>query len=395
MVDFIWLLLPVAVFFGWIMGYRAKSQNNKNSIFNYKDLSGQNIFNQKYIKGLNFILNEQTDKAVDVFIDLFSVDSDTVETHLALGSLFRRRGEVERAIRIHQNVIARPNLSREQRLAGLLELGLDYLNAGVLDRAENIFKDYVKQEPDNIDARQYLLDIYQQQKDWHASISTALLLSKLSTNKYSNNIAHYYCELSSDAIDKGDMNEALFFIKQALKYQNNNIRANLILIDLFLFDMQIRKTMKIFFNIAHNNKKYLDILLPKLIDIHYNDNYNLDLYNLNNFIDKTIKSYPSILILPEVITLLINQKGYDYTYDLLIKTATNTPKLRVIANILNLISQNNNPDESYKLLNNCINKLVEDQKSYCCNNCGFTCNELLWLCPSCRTWDNINHIDFI
>ena len=151
-------LLPVAAASGWYWGHskQKRSRASKNSQFMPRD----------YFVGLNYLINEQPDKAVDVFIKMLDVNSDTFETHLALGSLFRRRGEADRAVRIHQNLLARPELNREQRIQALSELGQDYLRAGLLDRAEGLFLQLLEMDASSKDSLCYLLNIYQQQKDW-------------------------------------------------------------------------------------------------------------------------------------------------------------------------------------------------------------------------------------
>src|SRR4030065_2811850 len=136
MLQLLLLLLPIAAISGWITGYRHKKSTEIEA--------NPSLIPHDYFLGLNYLINEQPDKAVDVFIKMLEVNTDTVETHLALGNLFRRRGEVDRAIRIHQNLIARPSLRREQRSQALLELGQDYMQAGLLDRAESLFKELIE-----------------------------------------------------------------------------------------------------------------------------------------------------------------------------------------------------------------------------------------------------------
>src|SRR4030067_1079248 len=136
-----------------------------------------------YFKGLNFLLNEQPDKAIEVFIQVLEVNSDTVETHLALGNLFRRRGEVEGAIRVHQNLIARPTLDKDQRTHALLELGQDYLKAGLLDRAESLFLELGEIRAAREAALRHLLHIYQQEKEWEKAGSVARKLARASGRK--------------------------------------------------------------------------------------------------------------------------------------------------------------------------------------------------------------------
>ena len=392
MLELFWLLLPVAACSGWIAGSKNKLKITKGK--HPKD----STLNQQYIKGLNLILNEQTDKAVDVFINLFSVDDETVETHLALGSLFRRRGEVERALRIHQNVIARPNLCPQQRLNGMLELGYDYLFAGVLDRAENIFNDILKQYPNNTVALGYLLDIYQQQRDWQAAINIALLLNKHSfgnnPNKYTKNIIQYYCELTSSAIEKCDYNNAIAYNRQALKIQDNNIRANLMLAELCLVDNQTDKGLNIYLNIARLHRNYLDIILPLLITAHVKHSDKTD--DLLDFIEKLIVSAPQVLIIKDVVNLLVEHKGHEEAFNLIADAAVTTPRLRIMSNLLELIGERGFKSiDYYNKICEGLQKLLSDQKNYNCNNCGFTCRELLWLCPSCKNWDTINNLDFV
>jgi len=170
MLNLLWLLLPVAAASGWWVARHTElvSQARKKS-----------SLTSDYFKGLNYLVNEQPDKAIEVFIRVVEVDSETIETHLALGSLFRRRGEVDRAIRIHQNLIARPSLNREQRTQALLELGQDYMNAGLLDRAESLFLELVELDAHTVRALQLLADIYEQEKDWQACLDIVEQLSPL------------------------------------------------------------------------------------------------------------------------------------------------------------------------------------------------------------------------
>jgi lipopolysaccharide biosynthesis regulator YciM len=184
--DLLWLLLPLAAASGWLAARFEQKRHARQSF----DLPSA------YFKGLNFLLNEQPDKAIEVFMRVLEVNSDTVETHLALGNLFRRRGEVERAIRIHQNLIARPTLDKEQRSHALLELGQDYLKAGLFDRAENLFLELAEIRAHSEQALKLLLHIYQQEKEWEKAISITRKLARVSGKNLDEMIAHFYCELA-------------------------------------------------------------------------------------------------------------------------------------------------------------------------------------------------------
>ena len=152
--DFLWLLLPLAAASGWLVGHFGMRRR--------ESAAAADDLRSNYFKGINYLLNEQPDKAIEAFIKVLEVDSETVETHLALGNLYRRRGEVDRAIRIHQNLIARPNLESEQRSEALLELGHDYLSAGLLDRAENLLQELADSGDYRVQALRQLIDIYEQ-----------------------------------------------------------------------------------------------------------------------------------------------------------------------------------------------------------------------------------------
>src|SRR3990167_1046957 len=183
-----WVLLYlISILIAWALGYFMR----------LKEMPGRKfMLPRDYLVGLNFLLNEETDKAVDVFIKMLEVDSDTVETHLAVGKLFRRRGEVDRAIRIHQNLIARPQLEKNYREQSLFELGQDYLSAGMLDRAERVFLELVNAKSHAAQALKILIDIYQQERDWLNAIDMAERYESATRQNMQPVIAHYYCELA-------------------------------------------------------------------------------------------------------------------------------------------------------------------------------------------------------
>ena len=170
--------------------------------------------NIDYLKGLNFLLNEQTDQALEHFLRMVRVDDKTIETHFALGSLFRRRGEVDRAIRIHQNIIARPDLASEQRDQALHALAKDYLAAGLLDRAENLFSRLAQGSRYQVQALDALCGIYEQERDWEKAIDAGQRLEVLGGHSLALQIAHYYCELAEAAIAKGDYVAARDYVKK-------------------------------------------------------------------------------------------------------------------------------------------------------------------------------------
>src|SRR5690606_16413351 len=181
-----------------------------------------------YIRGLNLVLNRKTDEALELFIQMAKVDDETLETHFALGSLFRRRGEVDRAIRIHQNLIARPNLSRRHRTQALFELGEDYLKAGLLDRAENLFSELAREKAHVEPALENLLLIFEQQKDWEKAIGAARQLESVSGRYLNREIAHYYCELAEKDLEDRNWRSAGRYLRRAAAFDRDAVRVLLL-----------------------------------------------------------------------------------------------------------------------------------------------------------------------
>ena len=245
---FIVLIFATLLFFIWQF-IRLKFINQKKAKFK---------FPREYLVGINYLLNEQEDKALEVFINLLGVDQDTVETHLALGSLFRRRGEVNRAIRIHQNIIARPQLSQGQRLDALLALGYDYLNAGVLDRAERVFLDLLQANDEHANAALYsLLDIYQQEKSWRKAIQISKKIQDVTGKEMTKFISHHYCELSEVAIKSNDMSAAIKYLKSALSTKRDSIRANILDAKIFEILGKYKKALSRYKSVVEDNIIFL------------------------------------------------------------------------------------------------------------------------------------------
>jgi lipopolysaccharide assembly protein B len=188
--------------------------------------------NEQYFAGLNFLLNEEPDKALEVFLRMVEVDNDTVETHLALGSLYRRRGETDRAIRVHENVMARQSLNPEHREHAMFALGEDYFRAGLFDRAEQLFERLTERPGRRSVALRYLLRIYEQQRDWEQAIAVHARLQALASPEHPTAIAHYYCELAEIARQRGDRDAALELLEKVRGEQRNFARSALIRADL-------------------------------------------------------------------------------------------------------------------------------------------------------------------
>ena len=224
--------------------------------------------NVDYLKGLNFLLNEQTDQALEHFLEMVRVDDNTIETHFALGSLFRRRGEVDRAIRIHQNIIARPDLPGEQRDQAIYSLAKDYQRAGLLDRAENMFARLAQGSRYQVEALEQLCRIYEQEKEWEKAIDAGQRLERLSGESLALQIAHYYCELAEQASQKSDFAAARGYVKKSQSGRPRTQRGALTRADVARAAGDTKTAIKLYNRILDEEAYLIAETLPRLVDTY-------------------------------------------------------------------------------------------------------------------------------
>ncbi|MBD3609625.1 MAG: lipopolysaccharide assembly protein LapB, partial [Gammaproteobacteria bacterium] len=278
--ELLFLLLPVAAFTGWILGRNHKSKSNSTD---YSDISVD------YLRGIRYLLNEQEDKALDIFVKMVEENSEVVEIHLALGNLFRKQGEVERSIRIHQNLIARPTLNKEHREQALFELAQDYMKAGLLDRAEKLFVDAMNNKHFSSMALSNLLIIYQQEKEWQKAINIAEKLAYMGDKNYNTMQSHFYCELAHEDILKKDLKSATYRIQKALYADKKNVRASIQEGDLALSEMRYKPALKAYKRIEVQDPVYLGEVISKIHDCYHALGRQADFLEYVSTIDKKYK----------------------------------------------------------------------------------------------------------
>lgn len=382
LLETLFLLLPVAAASGWVAGRRGKPI--------VKD-GPHSPISPVYLKGLNFLLNEQPDKAIDVFIQLLEVDSDTIETHLALGSLFRRRGEVDRAIRIHQNLIARPSLTKEQRSQALFELGQDYLKAGLLDRAESLFSDLIASAPHTEVALNYLIDIYQQERDWEKAIETARRIEVKTGNKQYARVAHYYCELAEQAVRGGDKSRAQKLVRKALATNKNSVRASLLEGKLEIQNGNDKAAIKALRRIEQQDITYLSEAIPLLVECYQRQDRMDELMDYLEQLMSQQQAVSAVLVLSEQIQ---KQRGENEATHFITESLKKHPSIKLLDKLIDLnIKQTAEPvRDKLQVLKDVTAKLLANKPVYQCHLCGFSSKQLYWQCPGCRTWESLKPI---
>lgn len=341
--------------------------------------------NVDYLKGLNFLLNEQTDQALEHFLNMVRVDDKTIETHFALGSLFRRRGEVDRAIRIHQNIIARPDLGSEQRFQALYALAQDYLKAGLLDRAENMLIKLAEGSRFQVQALEQLCRIYEQEKEWEKAIEVSQRLETLSGKSLALQVAHYYCELAERAVERGDHAAARNWVKKSQTGRPRTMRGALLRASIAQALDDDKTALKLYERIIAENPHLTPEVLPQLIEIH-RGNDTMD--RLDKTLGDLIRKEPR-LEHPIAYTAVVNDIGGVDVIDRAVEDyIANEPTLTHFVDLESLAGVDTDTrSAALKKVRSGLSRLADATPRYQCKECGFSSQQLLWQCPSCKDWE--------
>jgi len=382
MQELLWLLVPLAAAAGWLSARGGRGKAGRCS---------DSILGPEYIKGLNYLLNEQQDKAIDVFIRMLEVNSDTVETHLALGNLFRKRGEVDRAIRIHQNLAARPGLPDEQRMDAVLELGQDYMKAGLFDRAEGLFRELNNNNVHLSSVLPLLLDIYQQEKDWQNAIIIAEQMGFVGEQSARAVIAQFCCELAENARAREDIDAALGYLEEAGKYHPHCARARLIRASIARQQGDCVAALKAYAQVVE-----MDVdLLPVVLDDMHACHVELGtLPAMISFLRNTIPRYTGISPVLKLADIVGEEQGDEAAATFIAGELGLRPSVRGLSRFIDfsLAGSDGAARENLMILKNMTDQLLENKPVYACANCGFSGKTLHWNCPGCRQWNTIKPI---
>jgi len=351
-----------------------------------------NVIPVEYLQSMNYLLSEQHDKALDTFMSMVSVSQDNAETHIILGNLFRNRGEVDRAIRIHQNLIARPELTSDIRQQCLTELAKDYLKAGFLDRAELIFVKLSKEIFNPIAVLYHLKEIYELEKEWEKAINVSLKIQAQDKEDLSDNISHYYCELAEIEINIkniGDTGQAKKYINKALGYNKKSLRALILLGDISYKNKNIIDSIKKYVNIYESYPEQSYLIIDK-IRIAYEDlDTKENFYDFLKSFSKKENSLDLYSSLNKDQSSNVNLKEISEIYQK--EFESNRVNLIQLSEYLDLIETNKIAFDKQSLSNiqKCLKVYSEKESSHKCIHCGFVSIKHFWQCPSCQSWSSI------
>jgi len=358
-----------------------------------KNLKRLEKLNHSYFKGLNYLLNDDSEKAIDVFIKLAKSSSETFEPQLALGNLYRRKGEVDKAIKLHQALISQPNLPENYRTKALLAMGKDYMSAGLLDRAEVLFTELVEIEAYTPEALHSLCEVYQQEQDWQEAIKAATRYETVSGRNMSNDIAHFNCELAEKWLTKGDGKKAELYLKAALSINPKCVRAKLIQAR----ELQKAKKWKNAIDAYHQALEFDDVFASEYIDemsICYSKIKKCE--DFKEFLLNFIQSYQGITPVLELAKMYKSKDGIEAAEKFVEEQLIEKPSVRGLDLLLKINLEKNTDQLSditkFEVLEQLVNKLLDKKPNHRCRKCGFGAKKMHWQCPSCKSWGSLKPI---
>lgn len=383
MLELLFLLLPVAAAYGWYMGRRSAQQSKQDDA---------SRLSRDYVAGVNFLLSNQQDKAVDLFLDMLKEDTGTVEAHLTLGNLFRSRGEVDRAIRIHQSLMESASLTYDQRLLAVQQLGRDYMAAGLYDRAEDMFKQLVDETDFRLGALQQLLQIYQATSDWPSAIEVAERLVKLGKEKHRGEIANFWCELALQQMAANDLDKAMALLKKGAAADRNSARVSIMMGRVWMEKGDYAKAVESLERVIDQDKELVGETL-EMLQTCYQQLGKADEWEV--FLRRCVEENAGATAELMLAQILEQREGVEAAQNYVTRQLERHPTMRVFHKLMDYHlneAEEGRAKESLGVLRNMVGEQVRSKPRYRCQKCGFTAHTLYWHCPSCRSWATIKPI---
>lgn len=364
------ILLPMGIAIGWYIGSRSGGGE-----------SAESGSESQFVRGIAHLVDDDPDQAIAHFVRLIEVDEDTVETHLMLGRLFRKRGEVDRALRLHQNLIARPNLSSAHRVEARFELAQDYLKAGVLDRAEELFRELVDQGQYLVQGLEALVVAYEQQREWQQALEAAQQLEAARGESQAQRIAQYLCEQAEAAIGDGDLTTARKRAERALRKDGDCARASLLLGRVSAEDGDHAGAVAAYRRLLNQDARYLAEILPA-VEAAFRERDDAEGF-LTFLSDAEQQSAGPEAAVERA--RLMQESGMDGAGHLV--TALRSRPSWGGAKML--LDQDLPVDEFRAVLSDLCEQQIRNRPKYRCTHCGLQPSLLFWQCPSCRQWGSV------
>jgi lipopolysaccharide assembly protein B len=341
-----------------------------------------------YFKGLNHLLNNQSDKAIESFVEVVKERPDTLELQYALGQLFRKQGEIEKATRIHQELLDRPHLPEDQRQRALYELAQDFNAAGFLDRAEATFQQLhgTSHEPESL---KFLIRIYEMEKDWPRAIETTLKLEAHAKRPFAKELAQYHCEIAAAALVARKFDEANAALDKAMAHNKQCVRANVLRGDVALAQGKAAEAKAAWTRIETQKPAALGLVAERLAHL-YRDAKEAEegIAQLSHY----STDYPSQDTLNATSELIRQSRGDAAALAFSRETLRSHPTLSGLQRLL-ATSGTDTTDRlgaDTELARGVLAHHTRSAGLYPCTRCGFRARTYYWHCPGCLNWESFS-----
>ena len=383
MQELLFLLLPVAMAYSWFMG--------RNSI-KQKDQTAKQDLSIKYSTGLNYLLSNQQDKAIDYLLEALKVEDDTVEAHFAMANLFRRRGELDRALKVHEHLVRQGHLPSKDKQQAIFELGKDFLSAGLYDRAEKMFTKLLKSKSYGLKSINNLLKIYQSTKDWQLGIDLKKAIIKAKDVKSLHTLANFYCELATIALDKDEFIAVIELLQQALELDPNSCRANWLMAKIYENHQQFEQACQCYQSIYQQDKEFFPDVIENMHNCYVQSDASDEFFT---FIRQVYEETGSTTALLKYLEHVEKKHGVNKAIEFILSALKRRPTIKGFKHFVKMQmaeSGQESSNENLDVIKELITSYLNMKPRYSCRSCGFNSSTHYWSCPSCHDWEQLKPV---
>lgn len=381
--EWLFLLLPVAMAYGWFMGRNSVKQNDHNA---------QQELSIKYSTGLNYLFSNQQDKAIDYLLEALKVEDDSVEAHFAMANLFRRRGELDRALKVHEHLVQQKHLPNSAQQQAVFELGKDFLSAGLYDRAENMFNQLLKSKEYGLKSLTYLMQIFQSTKDWERGIELKKAIVKTKDKKLMHNLANFYCELATIALKKDEFIAVIELLENALLQDPNSCRANWLMAQIYENHQQYVEACKCYQDIYTQDKEFFPDVIDKMHHCYKELGEEEEFFK---FIRQVYEETGSSSALISYLTHIEQTNSLSKAKEFILLALKRRPTIRGFKHFVKMQmteAEQASTTENLDVIKQLISEYLKLKHRYSCRTCGFNSSTHYWSCPSCHDWEQLKPV---
>ena len=373
---------------GWLLGWlftRARRRGGAGP--QLKVAAGQrSASDDAFLRGVTHLMADHTDQAIEEFTKAVTLNSETVETYVVLGNLFRQKGEIDRAVRIRQSIIARPHLDKAIKLQALYDLGLDYRKGGLFNRAVDAFNEVLQMNPSHVEANRQMVSLYEEMRDWEKALEASRRLEKLTGNNNRQVQAHYLTELGKERMAAGQLDQAEDALSRAISVHKECLDAYLHLGDLEMARGRVRKALGVWRKAVRLAPMHAHLVVNRVAEAED----SLGEASLTAFyqeIDTDAADVVTLLSLAE----RYHRHGEDNDALRLLELAVERAPGQLDAHRLRgeILMARGDKDPALKAYGELLARIRRDWVTYQCEQCGFVSHSLTWKCPRCHQWDSM------